>query len=719
MKEKKGRTIGATLEEWRLAADLSLIDLLPCVSDPSAKIASDSKLKTVGKIPSYFNPKGEVVGIGNWTKYRTNLVKYTRWSKNPNYSICLQTRKYKAIDVDVDDPIKAKAIIDYLNEKFSKYGIKLKWRTRSNSGKALALVRLPEGMVVPKQVIECDGGKIEFLSDGQQCLIAGVHSSGVSYEWLDGFPTPDDVPLVEDFDGFWRDLAINAGGVTKLKEYRERVYGSVNGQLPAEFLDRIGALSVQGGKVFFPCPWKENHSMDSGESQTVYFASGTDGLQGAFYCSHAGCADRKNEEFMTTLGVANIVRAARSEIIGNEFDTVNNGDIDNDAFQDLLASLKRRKDGKLENTIGNLVKVISAKEKIKFDTSSNSTMVFDKGNWRGLKDEDYRRILHDTEGWNFVKVPLSELRTAVLRVGDLNTFDLVHEKIAELPKWDGVSRIERFFIDIFGAQDTTYAREAGKYFWTALAGRSLEPGIKVDMVVVLVGKQGDNKNKVIDLIPLDSGRLAQVTLKAKDSDRIREIRNATLVEIPELDSGCDTMDVKNFITRRVDRLTKKYEEHETIYPRRCVFIGTTNEEEFLTDTTGHRRWLPIRCTNANDSVFEEYRLQYWAEAVMLYELSGVMYKQAEELAKEIHEGHEVKDILFEFVKDYVSSAPEKFYNGQPYVTSRDILTAFMLTYPRVNCTLHKIGRILRKQKFHGVQAKINGTPTQVWFYPNL
>ena len=67
-----------------------------------------------------------------------------------------------------------------------------------------------------------------------------------------------------------------------------------------------------------------------------------------------------------------------------------------------------------------------------------------------------------------------------------------------------------------------------------------------------------------------------------------------------------------------------FDKRVTDHPRQCIFIGTTNKEQFLTDKTGNRRFYPVKVNQSGYELFEHkdeikaYIRQCWAEALNLY-----------------------------------------------------------------------------------------------------
>ena len=78
-------------------------------------------------------------------------------------------------------------------------------------------------------------------------------------------------------------------------------------------------------------------------------------------------------------------------------------------------------------------------------------------------------------------------------------------------------------------------------------------------------------------------------------------------------------------------------------PRRLVMIGTTNNDVFLSDRTGGRRWLPIRVGMIDVDGLVRDRAQLWAEGAALWRAEGVMHREADALAHDAREAHTEDD----------------------------------------------------------------------------
>lgn len=219
-------------------------------------------------------------------------------------------------------------------------------------------------------------------------------------------------------------------------------------------------------------------------------------------------------------------------------------------------------------------------------------------------------------------------------LADVNKFDSMQDWLKGLT-WDGVPRVDSFLHKFARAEDTPYHTAVSRYLWTALAGRTLDPGVKADMVPVFIGKQGLGKTTLVENLAPGREYFVSLDFSRNDNDLTRMLRGKVVAEIGELRglSRREVDGVKAFISERVDEWVPKYSEHAIKYPRRSVFVATTNRETFINDPTGSRRWLPVRLTKrANITRMREVIPQLWAEAASLYAINRVAFTEAEQLA---------------------------------------------------------------------------------------
>lgn len=642
---------GASASEWGHFADhLGLSeDLLPVVSNPTGVISRRSKITTLGKTPSLYNGAREVMGIGNWTNLRPNAAKVTAWSQNGDYGICLQTRDVRAFDLDVGDPVKSNAIAAFIEEHLNIGPLPV--RRRSNSGKMLQVVRV-EGDIA-KRSVPVDGGVIEFLASGQQFVAVGTHPSGVRYEWHGGLPAVIPTISIEQYNALWVALVerfavgdARGGGDYTPRQRGERM--DVDDPV-ADHLEQAGLVlsETADGRVLVTCPWESGHSSGAaGDSSTVWFRAGTNEHErGHFSCLHASCGKaRTDSAFMEAIGYVEPAEVVIFEPVVEEL-TVEE--------MEEAPPVLRRANGFPVNTIENVVAALRKPKycgmQIRFDAFRDEIMCAEPGGdqWMQFTDAKYvelRIMLAQVRRFR-PGVGRDLIRDAVLLVATENPFDSALTWLDQ-QRWDGQPRVERFLSTYIGVEDSRYTRAVSRYIWSAMAGRVIEPGCKADMVPILIGNQGARKSTAVKYMVPSEEFFTELSFDEKDDDLARKMRGRLMGELGEL-RGLHTKElesIKAFITRTHEHWVPKYREFATKFPRRLVFIGTTNQHEFLADETGNRRWLPVRVGEVidTDSIKRDCN-QLWAEAAVAFTVAGVDYQEVEGLAPVVHADHFMSD----------------------------------------------------------------------------
>ena len=197
--------------------------------------------------------------------------------------------------------------------------------------------------------------------------------------------------------------------------------------------------------------------------------------------------------------------------------------------------------------------------------------------------------------------------------------------IIEDKKWDGKSRIDKFLVDILGCDDDDYSREVSRMIFYGGINRLYNPGCKFDYLPIFIGDQGCGKSSIINWLALDDKYYKDIS-SIEGKEAMEALQGTWICEMAELLAMVRAKEVeamKAFITRTSDKFRKAYDRRNSENPRQCIFIGTTNDYDFLIDKTGNRRYLPIEVNtdgvdlyNKKDYV-QNYILECWREALFL------------------------------------------------------------------------------------------------------
>jgi predicted P-loop ATPase len=184
--------------------------------------------------------------------------------------------------------------------------------------------------------------------------------------------------------------------------------------------------------------------------------------------------------------------------------------------------------------------------------------------------------------------------------------------------WDGIERLDKWLIAYGGAEDSKYTRAIGRLLLVAAVRRVRKPGCKFDEIVVLESEQqGLNKSTAISIMAVREEWFSDsLAMTASGKEMIELLRGKWIIECPEL-SGmrkADIEHVKAQASRQADRGRLAYDRLRSDVPRQCVIFGTTNDSQYLKDTTGNRRFWPVKVKSFDLDALLQDRDQLWAEA---------------------------------------------------------------------------------------------------------
>lgn len=318
--------------------------------------------------------------------------------------------------------------------------------------------------------------------------------------------------------------------------------------------------------------------------------------------------------------------------------------------------LKLTKDGnnRIEKTINNVTTILEndpfLKGKIVVDEFASCGMVRGSLPWnqsnekRRWKDVDYAGFYRYMETFYGI-TGKEKMDNGLLIVSSQNKINEVKEYLTGL-KWDGVKRLDTLLSDYLGAEDNAYTRAVMRKSMCAAVARAVLGGVKYDYMPIFAGPQGIGKSTFLAILGKDWFSDSLTSFEGKEAAEL--IQGTWINEVGELTamSKQETSAVKQFLSKTHDIYRAAYGRTTDKYPRRCVFFGTSNDSEFLKDSTGNRRFWPVDVGEhkAKKSVWNELPLEVdmiWAEAYMYWSLGEELYlpKEIEKLAEEQQEKH--------------------------------------------------------------------------------
>lgn len=205
--------------------------------------------------------------------------------------------------------------------------------------------------------------------------------------------------------------------------------------------------------------------------------------------------------------------------------------------------------------------------------------------------------------------------------------NLVHpvRNYLEALRWDGVPRVDTWLKDFMAATgNDEFISVVGRKWLISAVARVMKPGCKVDHALVLVGAQGLGKSSILRLLcPTEDWFSDSIgeDRSIEDKDTIQKLHGKWIVELPEnaVANKTSEQSIKAFLTKQEDRFREAYGRFPKTVKRQCVFAITTNEDEFLRDPSGGRRYWPVLVRGYLDpQKIEHVRDQLWAEAFYYY-----------------------------------------------------------------------------------------------------
>ncbi len=331
--------------------------------------------------------------------------------------------------------------------------------------------------------------------------------------------------------------------------------------------------------------------------------------------------------------------------------------------------LEINKNGQVVNTLKNLITILHYDEQLKsivFNELSDGMEIKGEVPWQHpskfWRDADDAQLISyvDLNHGHFSK---QNYITAVAKVTDDRSYHPIRQYLESLPMWDGIERIDTLLIDYLGAADSEYVRAITRKVLCAAVARVLSPGCKYDTILVLNGPQGIGKSTLISKL---GGEWFSDSLQLSDTHdktAAEKLQGYWIFEIGEL-AGLRKAEIetlRSFLSRQNDIYRASFGRRPTPHLRQCIFIGTTNAESgYLRDTTGNRRFWPVKVTGRSKKqawmLSEKETMQIWAEALSKFQAGETLYldeklsEVAEEQQSEAMEADEREALVQEYLE---------------------------------------------------------------------
>jgi putative DNA primase/helicase len=379
-----------------------------------------------------------------------------------------------------------------------------------------------------------------------------------------------------------------------------------------------------------------------------------------------------------------------------------------------MAELGRNKEGRLLRSFRNVCTILqhdgAYAAALRFDEMNSTVFLRDDE----MRDSGISAIRLDLDDRYGIAPSEADTVRAVQYVAERNRFHPVRTYLQGLA-WDGTSRLEQVAERILNVRSESAADAAllttlVRRWFISLVARPLKPGVKVDSVLILVGRQGCGKSSFFRAL---GRQWFSDTEMALDKDGLMQLGGSWLYEWGELENmfGRNTTSrIKQFITSDRDKFRPPFGRAPITVLRTSIIVGTTNLDSFLHDATGSRRFWVVPVAAVNLALAREWREQLLAEAVVAFRKGEQHWlTDAEERARQ------------EFVAQFNETDPWeepvlRYAEHQPHVRIPDVLHD-VLSIPldrQARREEQRVAAILRRGGWEPAQRRIQGNKQRLW-----
>jgi len=250
--------------------------------------------------------------------------------------------------------------------------------------------------------------------------------------------------------------------------------------------------------------------------------------------------------------------------------------------------------------------------------------------WSDRDDAQFRAYLRRTyKEFSGEKI----IFDTVTSCSDAHSFHEVKDYFRNLPKWDGIPRAETFFVDWLNVADSKFVREVTLKWLTAAIARIFHPGCEFQWALVLHGNQKIGKGYILKRI---GGKWYKaISDRVDDPHAADTVKLVWIGEFKEMNGmrKADVNAIKDFIELPADTRRFAYARRAKTVLRHCVFAITVNDDSFLSDLTGNRRFLILHSNLPKFGYVRSVRGEKLSDDNVIAQIWAEVYEHYKELFK--------------------------------------------------------------------------------------
>lgn len=263
--------------------------------------------------------------------------------------------------------------------------------------------------------------------------------------------------------------------------------------------------------------------------------------------------------------------------------------------------------------------------------------------------------------------------------------------------------------------------------------RVLNPGCQMDYVLVLQGDQGQLKSTSLKATASPDWYCSSIPENEKDL--LLNIHSTWVYELAELESVTSRKEagrLKNLITTSTDLVRVPYGRTSERMARQSVFCATVNEDTFLRDDTGNRRFwvVPVEGTRPIDKAgLLAARNAIWKAAVAAYRAGELpmLSMEMESLSSQQNQEFNQQDPWVEMVLAWMDGDPLHRWDperdpstvtydpSRPFTSAEILYSAGLRRLDQITrADEMRVAAVLRQLKFDRRQKRVDGRVDRFW-----